>query len=114
MQKSGGVITVKFLHVLAMFIFLLVSICGFVFKVNEGVFIGLAFLPMELRIILAYFGKSKPALIRGFIIVCGLLGLAYFEIGKLYMLGALFLLIQALLFFIVSRNKRAVNEEKAE
>lgn len=104
----------RFLHVFALVIFLLVSICGFIFKVNEGVFIGLAFLPMELRIILAYSGKNKPTLIKGCIIVCGLAGLAYFEMARLYMLGAIFFVIQALLFFIVSRTKRAVNEEKAE
>ncbi len=84
-------------------LFIFVGIFGLVFKVDEGVFIGLALIPWQVRVVLAFFKKKNRRLIEILIWVSVIVGVAYFIFRGRWIPAIAMFGVQSYVYKIISK-----------
>lgn len=103
------------IHLLLFFLFILVGIFGLIFQVDEGVLIGLALAPWQLRVILSAYGKRKSGLLKVMILVAGVVGFGYFLLQSNWVWGLALLAFEGFLYLLVVKTDQFIaNQESAK
>ncbi len=103
-----------FLHWILLVIFSLMGIFGLVFNVSEGVFVGAALIPWEVRMILAARGKFDSKLIKVLIAVAAIVGVGFFVLHQLWKMALILLAVQAYIYVVVNKSKMKMEKAREQ
>ncbi|AZR72139.1 hypothetical protein BBF96_01250 [Anoxybacter fermentans] len=104
-----------FFHIFLLVLFIIVGVAGLIYRVDEGVFIGLTLAPWEVRIVLAFFGKVNQKLVKMLIIIAGIIGVIYFLLQSRWAWALAMAGVQGYIYLIVTRSvSKLIKKEETD